>query len=135
MKKFVSVALAALALGGAAIAGPASAEPRSGWHGGGGWHEGWRGDRGVGVVGAGLLGLAVGSAIAAPHAYYAPRPAYYGCASHWAWDRYLGAMCGWATATDARVASAIRNAACGDYRAPLLRPVYRRDPSPSVRTR
>ncbi len=84
MKKFVSVALATLALGGAVIASPASAEPRFGWHGGG-YHEGWRGDRGVGIVGAGLLGLAVGSAIAAPHGYYAPA-----CASHWAWDRYLG---------------------------------------------
>ena len=48
------------------------------------------------MLGAGILGLAVGAAIASPHYGYAPGyyagPAYYGyyggCRTHWRWDPY-----------------------------------------------
>jgi len=75
MNKIVTGALAALTLGGAIAATtvPADAQPfAGGYHGG----YGYRGP-GVGaVVGAGVLGLAVGAAIAHP-AYGYPAP-YYG---------------------------------------------------------
>ena len=97
IKKIVSGALVAATLGAAAIAGPASAQPRGDWHGGAQWRgDGYRGRDGAAVVGAGILGLALGAAIASPHPYYAPRPAYYAgsygyaCAPHWRWDRYVG---------------------------------------------
>ncbi len=81
MNKIVTGALAALTLGGAIAATtvPADAQPfRGGYHGG----YGYRGP-GVGAaVGAGILGLAVGAAIAHPAyaypatPYYAPAPYY-----------------------------------------------------------
>ena len=87
MKKLVTGALAALTLGGAVLgaAAPASAEP---------WHHGYYRGVGPGVaVGAGLLGLAVGAAIAdRPHYVYAPPPPppryyyYGGCRTSWRWD-------------------------------------------------
>ena len=66
-----------------------------GWHGGY-YHGGYRGWGPGAAVGAGLLGLAVGTAIAerpyAP-AYYGPRPVYgYGyspCGAHLRWDPYV----------------------------------------------
>jgi hypothetical protein len=98
MKKILTGALAALAIGGAlaATAVPAAADPyhggggdRGGWRGGdrGGWRggdrDGWRGgdrggwrggDRGGAYLGAGLLGLAVGAALTEGYrpSYYAP---------------------------------------------------------------
>ena len=89
MKRLVTGALAALTLGGALLgaAAPASADP---------WHHGYyRHGVGPGVaVGAGLLGLAVGAAIAdRPHYVYdyppPPPPRYYyygGCRTQWRWD-------------------------------------------------
>jgi len=80
MNKIVTGALAALTLGGAIAATtvPADAQPfRGGYHGG----YGYRGP-GVGAaVGAGILGLAVGAAIAHP-AYAYPGP-YYGPAPYY----------------------------------------------------
>lgn len=112
LKKILTGAAAALTLGGAvlATATPAAAEWRGGYHGGDyhrGWdHDGYRGYRGYNggaVLGAGILGLAVGAAIAGHgyHDYYrAPPPAYYygpryysyygGCHSSWRWDPYIG---------------------------------------------
>ena len=94
MKKIVTAAVAALTLGGAAAATatPAAAQ---GWHGGY-YHGGYRGWGPGAAVGAGLLGLAVGTAIAerpyAP-AYYGPRPVYgYGyapCGARLHWDPYV----------------------------------------------
>jgi len=79
---------AAALIAGMALA-PAAAQARD-WHGGyrgghGNYHHGGGVSPGV-AVGAGILGLAVGAAIAsgsqpyyAPPAYYAPPPAvYYG---------------------------------------------------------
>jgi hypothetical protein len=109
MRKILTAGLAALTLGGsvAATAVPADA---AGWHGGGGFHGGgghWRGGGGWGWgVGAGLLGLAAGAAIAdSYHPYYGgyyggpgyyPGPGYYGygyagCVGrHRVWDPYVG---------------------------------------------
>jgi len=99
MKKLMTGAAVALTLGGAALATatPASAQR---WHGGyyGGYHRGYGGGA---VLGAGILGLAVGAAVAGgPHYYGYPPPAYYagpayygyygGCHSQWRWDPYLG---------------------------------------------
>lgn len=102
MKKILTGALAALTMGGAALATatPAAAQWRGGYHGG--WHHGWHGGGAGWAVGAGLLGLAVGAAIASDHPryYYAPPPPYYvgpayygyygGCRTHWRWDPYWG---------------------------------------------
>ncbi len=100
LKKVMTGAAIALTLGGAALATatPAAAQR---WHGGGyygGYHRGYGGGA---VLGAGLLGLAVGAAVSGgPHYYGYPPPAYYGgpayygyyggCHSHWRWDPYLG---------------------------------------------
>jgi hypothetical protein len=96
MKKLIAGALAALAVtgGAAATATPAVAAP---WHGGS-YHHG--GGWGAGAaVGAGLVGLAVGAAIADhPHyaygpGYYAPGyygSGYYGCRSAVRWNPYWG---------------------------------------------
>jgi len=100
MRKILTAALAAMTLGGAVAATttPAEAAPF-------GFHGGFRGG-GVGpgvAVGAGLLGLAVGASLAAPH-YYGPAyyagpvygPAYgpygyYGaCRVHYRFDPYAG---------------------------------------------
>ena len=84
MKKFVSAALATLAVVGSAVAAvPAQAHP----FGGGGWHGGgWGG--GGGALVAGIAGLAVGAAIA-DHG----RPYYYGGPTCWTqpqWNPYYG---------------------------------------------
>jgi hypothetical protein len=101
MRKVLTAGLAALTLGGALVATavPAQAYPYGGWHGGG-WHGGGWGPGAA--VAAGVLGLAVGAAIAdQPHyyygpGYYAPPPPAYGygygaCyARHRVWDPYYG---------------------------------------------
>jgi hypothetical protein len=101
MRKFLTAAAAALTLvgGGLATAQPAAAAPWHGgyWRGGGHWGAG-------GAVAAGILGLAVGAAIASPHydygpGYYYGGPAYgpgpyaYGTcyARQRVWDPYAGA--------------------------------------------
>jgi hypothetical protein len=109
MKKVLTGALAALTLGGAALstATPAAAQPwgHRGYYGGyGGYHH--RGYNSGAVLGAGILGLAVGAALASPRYYappryyYAPPPAYYvepayayygpTCRVHYRWDGYWG---------------------------------------------
>jgi hypothetical protein len=100
IKKLVTGALAALTVGGVAVAGPASAQTVHGaWHGGyshGSYSQGWRGDHHRGsdagaVIGAGILGLALGAALSSSHpAPHYVAPAYYGCGSHWRWDGYAG---------------------------------------------
>jgi hypothetical protein len=101
LKKILTGATVALTLGGAALATatPAAAQYRGGYHG---YYGGHRGYGGGAVLGAGILGLAVGAAIAGDHHRYyaAPPPAYYygptyysyygGCHSEWRWDRYYG---------------------------------------------
>jgi hypothetical protein len=99
MRKIVTAAVAALTLGGAAAATATPASAQS-WRGGGydhGYRGGWRhGGWGPGAaVGAGILGLAVGAAIADQPRAYAPAPAYgygYGYApcGGLRWDPYLG---------------------------------------------
>ena len=103
MRKLITGALAAATLGGVALTGTAASAAPWGYHGGwGGWHRGY----GTGaVVGAGLLGLAAGVAIAdrpaygyggyyRPYGYYGGygyAPAYYGgCGTVWRWDPYVG---------------------------------------------
>ncbi len=125
MKKIMTGALAALTLGSGvmATATPAAAQRweghRGGWSGERGWGGGWDRDRrgfgGGAVLGAGILGLAVGAALGgqryyapapryyyapAPRYYYAPAPAYYegpayyyegpNCGVHYRWDGYWG---------------------------------------------
>jgi hypothetical protein len=69
MKKLITGAMAALTLGGAAVAGDASAR---GWYG---YHR--DNDAGAAIAG-GLVGLALGAAIASSsHPHYGPGP-YYG---------------------------------------------------------
>jgi hypothetical protein len=94
MKKFVSAALATLAVVGSSVATvPAQAHSfgGAGWHGGGGWHDG-RG--GGGALFAGIAGLAIGAAIA-DHSrpYYSGPGYYYGGPTCWTqsrWDPYYG---------------------------------------------
>lgn len=104
LKKILTSAAVALTLGGAmlATATPAAAQWRGGYHGGYGYYHGGyhRGYGGGAVLGAGILGLAVGAAIAGDHHRYyaAPPPAYYygpsyysyygGCHTSWRWDPY-----------------------------------------------
>ena len=91
VKKLAAGALAALTLAGgaAATATPAAAQP---WRGGGYHHSGW----GPGAaIGAGLVGLAVGAAIADhPHYAYGYGPDYgpggYGCRTAVRWNPYWG---------------------------------------------
>jgi hypothetical protein len=109
MRKFLTATTAALALAGVTIGAAAPAEAR--YHGG--YYGGYYGHRHHGnagaVIGAGILGLAAGAAIASDRggyydrgyyggyayapAYYAPPPPppgyYYGgpvCRSDWRWD-------------------------------------------------
>lgn len=101
MRKVLTAGLAALTLGGAVAATAVPAEARP-WHGG--WHDGYHGDGAGWAIGAGLLGLAAGVAIAdRPHYYgygpgYYARPYYYGgpygyatcVAPRRVWDPYYG---------------------------------------------
>ncbi len=100
MKKLITGAMAAATLAGATLATTGAAQARP-W---GYYHRGYGGGA---LIGAGLLGLAAGVAIAdRPHygyGYYGPRPyygprAYYGpgygyyggCRTVWRWDPYIG---------------------------------------------
>ena len=111
MRKALTAAIAAITLGGAvcATAAPAEAQHyRGGYHGYYGGH--YRHDNGAAIA-AGVVGLALGAAIASNghpyygHGYYAPSyygpPAYaygYGPAygyqtcvtTRWVWDPYIG---------------------------------------------
>ena len=101
MRKALTAALAAITLGGAicATAAPAQAQRFE--------HRGFRGHggRGGGAVAAGVLGLALGAAIASdrgpyygpgyyyggPYAYGYGYPYYRTCATtRWVWDPYVG---------------------------------------------
>ena len=113
MRKLLTVSAAALALGGVVVGAAAPAEAR--WHGGGyygghgyyggrGYYRHYHGGNGAAILGAGILGLAAGAAIASDRgyyrggyydygyapSYYAPPPYdYYGgpyCRSAWRWD-------------------------------------------------
>jgi hypothetical protein len=85
LKKMLSGAAVALTLGGALLttATPAAAQQ---WHGGnrgvvtrGYDHRDYgRHNNGGAILGAGILGLVVGAALASDHDRYAPAPAYYG---------------------------------------------------------
>jgi len=109
MRKALTAAMAALMLGGAVSATAIPAQARGydrGWHGGG-----YRHDNGGAVAAAGIVGLALGAALASDHGYrhsygYGYRPyysSYYGpdyydgppvyrvCESErWVWDPYIG---------------------------------------------
>jgi hypothetical protein len=110
MRKLLTGSAAALALAAVTLGAAAPAQAR--WHGGYGGHGGYYsrgyyghyhgGGRTAAVVGAGILGLAAGAAIASSPryydydygpSYYAPPPPppgyYYGgpyCRSDWRWD-------------------------------------------------
>jgi hypothetical protein len=107
MRKVLTAALAAITLGGAVCATAAPAEAR-GHYGGGGHYYGGHGRNGAGVaVAAGVVGLALGAALAGDRGYYdrgyggyydrGYYPGYYGyggyrtCEStRWVWDPYIG---------------------------------------------
>ena len=109
MKKFVTAAMAALTVGGAVAAAAVPAQAQywrgGGYHGGyyGGYHHHHGSDAGPAIA-AGVLGLALGAAIAnnGHSHYYYDRPyyggyydyGYYGprwCEStRWVWDPYIG---------------------------------------------
>jgi opacity protein-like surface antigen len=109
MKKFLTTAVAAVTLAGAAAATatPAAAQHYRGGYGG---YHGYYGghdhhDNAGPAIAAGVLGLALGAAIASNHShYYYDRP-YYGGAyyddgyyapqrvcvtTRWVWDPYIG---------------------------------------------
>jgi hypothetical protein len=106
MKKLLTTAVAAVTLAGAAAATatPAAAQYyRGGYHGDyGGYHH--HHDNAGPAIAAGVLGLALGAAIASNgHSYYYDRPYYGGyyddgdyygpriCEStRWVWDPYIG---------------------------------------------
>lgn len=125
MRKALTATAAILALAGTTLGAAAPAEARRGYNGGGHYGGGYYGGRGYGgrgyyggrggaAIGAGILGLAVGAAIASNRgygygggyggggyyggapAYYAPPPAPYGyydggyCHADWRWDGYRG---------------------------------------------
>jgi hypothetical protein len=117
MRKLLTASAAALALMGVTIGAAAPAEARY-WGGPGYYGRGYYGHHGGGrtaaILGAGVLGLAAGAAIASNHpryyapsyyggpVYYAPPPppppvyydGYYArgpvCRSDWRWDGYVG---------------------------------------------
>jgi hypothetical protein len=123
MRKVLTAALAAITLGGAVCATAAPAEARDhGYYGGGGYGGGGRyygghhhNDAGVAVA-AGVVGLALGAALAGDHGYYdrgyydrgyydrgygyydrGYDPGYYAYGgyrtcetTHWVWDPYIG---------------------------------------------
>ena len=108
MRKALTAALAAITLGGAvcATAAPADARPHGGYYHGGYYGGHYRHDNGGAAVAAGVVGLALGAALASnshgyyDRGYYAPgyyAPSYYGgygyrmCEStRWVWDPYIG---------------------------------------------
>ncbi|HEY8003586.1 MAG TPA: hypothetical protein VIE16_05125 [Phenylobacterium sp.] len=110
MRKVLTAAMAAITLGGAicATAAPAQAREHDHW-GGRGYYGGYHRDRdnGGAAIAAGVVGLALGAALAGnSHSYhrsyydggyYAPGyyaydyPAYRTCEStRWVWDPYIG---------------------------------------------
>jgi hypothetical protein len=106
MRKLLTASAAALALTGVTLGAAAPADAR--YHGGRGYYGHYHGGRTAAVLGAGILGLAAGAAIASrPYyggygyapAYYGPGPAYYDggygyydrgpvCRTDWRWDGY-----------------------------------------------
>jgi len=105
MRKFLTAATAALALGGVTLgaAAPAEARYHGGWHGG--YHGHYRHGGSSAALAAGIIGLGVGAAIASDRGYYGrgyydyapayyapppPPPGYYYegpyCRSDWRWD-------------------------------------------------
>ena len=84
MRKLLTKTGAALALGGIALGAAVPADARH-YYGGYGGYGGWRGGyhhyhggRTAAVLGAGILGLAAGAAIASsPRYYYDSGPVYY----------------------------------------------------------
>jgi hypothetical protein len=113
MRKALTAAMAAITLGGAlaATAAPAEAQYYRGGYGGhaygghyGGRYYGHRDNDAGLAIGAGVLGLALGAAIASDHRGYYGGPyysggyydyGYYGpprvCEStRWVWDPYIG---------------------------------------------
>ena len=95
LKKLLIGATALLSFAGATVA--ASSADAYPWHGGWGWHGGYRYGPGP-VIGAGLLGVAIGASLA--HPYYGPPPPYYsgpgywgyygGCRAYWRWEPHWG---------------------------------------------
>ena len=95
MRKALTAAMAAITLGGAICATATSADARP-------FRDGhFRGGRGGAAVAAGVVGLALGAAIASDHGpyyrgYYGPGYAYgygpYGTCvtTRWVWDPYYG---------------------------------------------
>jgi hypothetical protein len=112
MRKTLTAAMAAMTLGGAVCATAAPAQARDhGWHGGYGGYGGYGGhyyrhDNGGAAIAAGVVGLALGAALASnSHSYYYDRPYYRGgyydsyyyapayrvCETErWVWDPYIG---------------------------------------------
>lgn len=108
MRKALTAAMAAITLGGAVVAtaAPAEARPHGGYYGG--YYGGhYRHDNTGAAVAAGVVGLALGAALASnshsyyDRGYYAPgyyAPGYYyggygyrTCEStRWVWDPYIG---------------------------------------------
>ena len=111
MRKALTAAMAAITLGGAVVATAAPAEAQH-YRGGGYYHGGgyYRGHNNNGAaVAAGVVGLALGAAIASNHhgyydrGYYGPPayaygygPGYYApyyqtcVTTRWVWDPYIG---------------------------------------------
>jgi hypothetical protein len=106
MRKVLTAALAAITLGGAVCATAAPAQAQHYGHGhyyGGGHYYGHGYNNGGAAVAAGVVGLALGAAIASNHGpyyggYYAPGPYAYGygpayqtcVTTRWVWDPYYG---------------------------------------------
>jgi hypothetical protein len=99
MNTKIKAGVAALLAAGSMAATAAPANAYGYWGGHGGYYGHGRGYGGGALLGAGIAGLAVGAALAAPHyGYgYGPRyygPAYYGygtCLAHrTVWDPYYG---------------------------------------------
>ncbi|HEX2816041.1 MAG TPA: hypothetical protein VHN39_06590 [Phenylobacterium sp.] len=104
MRKALTAAMAALTLGGAVCATATTADARS-FHDGGHFRGG-RGGRGGDAIAAGVVGLALGAAIASNHShYYGGGYGYYGgpayaygygpgyatcVTTRWVWDPYYG---------------------------------------------
>jgi hypothetical protein len=108
MRKALTAAMAEITLGGAvcATAAPAEARPHGGDYGGHGYYGGYRhhGDGGAAIA-AGVVGLALGAALASDHGYHHRGYGYYGAPAYydygpsyyrtcettrWVWDPYIG---------------------------------------------